>query len=106
MPRGKIVNELPYETRIYINGQALIPASLVRALGIEWARYASIVMRYDGKTIELRRVQLLRPRRAASRRFTIPREVRDRYGIRPLDRIEIIEVRPLRAEEAEDEVVG
>jgi len=37
----------------------------------------------------------LRNRRAMSRQFTIPREVRDRYGIRPLDEIEIVNVKPV-----------
>ncbi|GAB6947448.1 hypothetical protein JCM16161A_15780 [Vulcanisaeta sp. JCM 16161] len=99
MPRGKEVNELPYWTRIYINGQVLLPAMLVRALGIEWARYADIVIRHNGRLIELRGVHLLRARRAASRQFTIPREVRDRFGIMPLDGVEIIDVRPLRTSE-------
>ena len=106
MPRGKIISELPYGTRIYINGQVLIPASLVRALGIEWARYASIVMRYGGKTIELRKVQLLRPRRAASRQFTIPKEVREKYGIKPFDEIEILSIKPARMKEMEYQAIG
>ncbi len=43
---------------------------------------------------------LLRARRAASRQFTIPREVREEFGIEPLDNVEILEVKPLRASEA------
>ncbi len=99
MPRGKEVSGLPYMTRIYINGQVLLPAMLVRALGIEWARYADIVIRHNGRLIRLRGgVQLLRARRAASRQFTIPSEVRAKFGgVMPLDRVEIIDVRPLRA---------
>ncbi|MCG2894867.1 MAG: AbrB/MazE/SpoVT family DNA-binding domain-containing protein, partial [Vulcanisaeta sp.] len=33
-------------------------------------------------------------RHTASRQFTIPREVREEYGIRPLDEVEILEVKP------------
>ncbi|MFP3492148.1 MAG: AbrB/MazE/SpoVT family DNA-binding domain-containing protein, partial [Vulcanisaeta sp.] len=50
---------------------------------------------HGGKVIEIRGVRLLRNRRAMSRQFTIPREVRDRYGIRPLDEIEIVSVKPV-----------
>ncbi|MGC8544010.1 MAG: AbrB/MazE/SpoVT family DNA-binding domain-containing protein, partial [Vulcanisaeta sp.] len=31
--RAKLVNGLPYRTKVYINNQVLLPASLVRALG-------------------------------------------------------------------------
>ena len=106
MPRGKVVDGLPYRTKIYINSQVLLPASLVRVLGIEWVRYADVTIRHGGRVITLRGVLLLRTRRTASRQFTIPREARDKYGIRPLDEIEIIDVKPVRIEGVRHEAVG
>ena len=108
MPRGRVVGGLPYRTKIYINSQVLLPASLVRVLGIEWARYADITIRHGDRVITLSGVLLLRTRHTASRQFTIPREVRDKYGIRPLDEVEIIDVRPVSMRElrGEHQVVG
>jgi len=93
------VASLPYRAKIYINNQVLLPASLVRILGIEGIKYADVVIKYGDKVIELRGVQLLRTRHTASRQFTIPREVREEYGIRPLDEIEVLEVKPISARE-------
>ncbi len=42
---------------------------------------------------------LLRTRHTASRQFTIPREVRERYGIMPLDDVEILNITPIRIKE-------
>jgi hypothetical protein len=95
MGREIKVGGLPYRTRVYINNQVLLPSGLIKLLGIEDAQYADVIIRYGGKVIEIRGVRLLRNRRAASRQFTIPREVRDRYGIRPLDEIEIVSVKPV-----------
>ena len=99
MARSINVTGLPYRTKIYINNQVLLPASLVRALGIEGADYADVVIKYGDRVIELRGVKLLRTRHTASRQFTIPREVREEYGIRPLDEVEILEVKPRSARE-------
>jgi len=95
MGREINVEGLPYRTRVYINNQVLLPSGLIRLLGIEDALYADIIIKHGGKVIEIRGVRLLRNRRAMSRQFTIPREVRDRYGIRPLDEIEIVNVKPV-----------
>ncbi len=92
--RSIVITKLPYVTKIYINYQVLIPASLVRALGIENAWYANITIEYFGQEITLNRVKLLRTRSTASRQFTIPREVRERYGIKPLDEIKITAITP------------
>jgi len=54
MPSSKPVNGFPYRTRIYINSQVLLPVSLVRALGFEWARFADIVIKHNDKIIVLR----------------------------------------------------
>ncbi|GAB6947216.1 hypothetical protein JCM16161A_13460 [Vulcanisaeta sp. JCM 16161] len=50
------------------------------------------MIRHGGRVIELRNVLLLRPRHTASRQFTIPREAREKYGIKSLDEIEIIAI--------------
>ena len=103
MPRGKPVDGLPYRARIYINSQVLLPAALVRSLGIERARRADITIRHGDRVITLKGILLLRTRHTASRQFTIPREVRDKYGIKPLDEVEIIDVRPVSMRELREE---
>jgi bifunctional DNA-binding transcriptional regulator/antitoxin component of YhaV-PrlF toxin-antitoxin module len=85
--RGLPINGLPYMMRIYINNQVLIPANLVRSLGLDRVRYADIIMEYNGQKIELGNVRLLKTRHTDSRQFTIPREVRERYGIKPFDEV-------------------
>ncbi|GAB6945196.1 hypothetical protein JCM14467A_19780 [Vulcanisaeta sp. JCM 14467] len=50
---------------------------------------------FPGQEIMLERVKLLRTRNTASRQFTIPREVREKYGIKPLDEIEVIGINPV-----------
>jgi hypothetical protein len=97
--RSKPVNGLPYRTRVYLNNQVLLPASLIKTLGIEDADYADVIIRFNGKLIEIRGVKLLRNRRAVSRQFTIPREVREKYGVGPLDEVEIVQVKPKGATE-------
>ncbi|GAB6948015.1 hypothetical protein JCM16161A_21450 [Vulcanisaeta sp. JCM 16161] len=44
-----------------------------------------MVLEHNGQKIEINNVKLLRTRHTASRQFTIPREVRERYGIKPFD---------------------
>jgi SpoVT / AbrB like domain. len=43
----------------------------------------------------IRGVRLLRTRHTDSRQFTIPKEVREKYGIKPGDYIEILSITPL-----------
>ncbi|WP_054856907.1 hypothetical protein [Vulcanisaeta sp. JCM 16159] len=100
MPTPKPIDELPYKIKVYINNQVLIPAKLVKALGLEQAKYVDIIMRYDEKgVIELRNVRLLRAKNTASRQFTIPRDIRIKYGIKPLDSIEILTIIPKQVKE-------
>lgn len=94
MNREIKVNGLPYRTRVYINNQVLIPSSLVKLLGIERSLFANVIIKYEGRIININSVKLLRNRRALSRQFTIPREVRETYGIKPLDDIEIVNIEP------------
>jgi AbrB family looped-hinge helix DNA binding protein len=93
MPRFKAVTQLPYKVRVYINNQVLIPAKLVRALRIAGARYTDVVIKYGGDIIELRGVRLLRTRHTASRQFMIPKDVREKYGIKPGDEVEILDIK-------------
>ncbi len=66
MSRPKPISGLPYRIRVYVNGQVLIPANVVRSLGIEWAKYASIIIRHNDRLVELKKVLLLRTRNTAS----------------------------------------
>ncbi|WP_229709794.1 AbrB/MazE/SpoVT family DNA-binding domain-containing protein [Vulcanisaeta souniana] len=88
------INELPYTVKIYINNQVLIPANLIKALGLSKAKYADIVIEYNGQRIKLKDIKLLRTRHTDSRQFTIPREIRETYGIRSLDEVIIHEIIP------------
>jgi bifunctional DNA-binding transcriptional regulator/antitoxin component of YhaV-PrlF toxin-antitoxin module len=88
------VTTLPFTVRLYINNQVLLPASLVRALGITHIRFADVDLEYKGFMIELKGVRLLRTRHTDSRQFTIPRGVRELYGIGPGDTIKVLSIRP------------
>jgi bifunctional DNA-binding transcriptional regulator/antitoxin component of YhaV-PrlF toxin-antitoxin module len=92
--RPKPVNGLPFKTKVYLNNQVLLPASLIKALGIEGAMYADVVIKYGDKVIEVRNAKLLRTRHTSARQFTIPREIREKYGVGPLDEVEIVQVKP------------
>ena len=80
--RKKSVERLPYEAEVYINNQVPIPAKVVRALGLQNARIAYITLEYKGAEIVFN-AELLRTRHTVSRQFTIPKSVRDKYGIAP-----------------------
>jgi bifunctional DNA-binding transcriptional regulator/antitoxin component of YhaV-PrlF toxin-antitoxin module len=88
------VTSLPYKARVYINNQVLIPASLVRALGIGHATYADITIRYGDIVTVIKHAKLLRTRHTFARQFIIPREVREAVGIRPLDEVVILGIKP------------
>ncbi len=89
------VERLPYKARVYINNQVLVPAYLVKALGIEGVRYADITIGFNGFTITLEKVKLLRPKGTASRQFTIPKDVRERYGVKPFDEVVVLDIKPV-----------
>ena len=90
---GYPIEALPYRVRVYVNNQVLVPARLVRALGIANIRHVDIVMVFNGRKILLRGVRLLRTKHTDSRQFTIPKAARERFGIRPGDEVEIVEIR-------------
>ncbi|GAB6945738.1 hypothetical protein [Vulcanisaeta sp. JCM 14467] len=91
------VTTLPFVVRVYINNQVLLPASLIRALGITHLRFVDIELEYKGFVIELRGVRLLRSKHTDSRQFTILRSVRELYGIGPGDIVKILSVKPSSA---------
>jgi len=97
--KGYDISSLPYRVKVYVNNQVLIPAKLVRTLGISNWRYADIVIRHRDNIITIRNARLLRTRHTDSRQFTIPKDVRDRYGIKPGDEIEVLEIRRPTSEE-------
>ncbi len=91
--KGYDISTLPYRVRVYVNNQVLIPAKLVRTLGISNWRYADIVIRYNEQLIIIKNARLLRTRHTDSRQFTIPKEIREKYGIKPGDEIEVVDIR-------------
>ncbi|WP_054853496.1 AbrB/MazE/SpoVT family DNA-binding domain-containing protein [Vulcanisaeta distributa] len=93
---GYRVTRLPYRVKVYLNNQVLIPASLVRVLGISGLKYAVVTISYNGVPITIKGVKLLRTKHTDSRQFTIPRDVREAYGIRPGDEVEIIDIKPFK----------
>ncbi|MGC8542585.1 MAG: AbrB/MazE/SpoVT family DNA-binding domain-containing protein [Vulcanisaeta sp.] len=94
MPRAKAVGGLPFRTRVYINNQIFIPASVIRALGLSDINHVDVVIRHGGRAVRIFGVKLLSNGRGFSRQFTIPKQVRERYGIMPLDEIEVVEIKP------------
>ncbi|MDT7970268.1 MAG: AbrB/MazE/SpoVT family DNA-binding domain-containing protein [Vulcanisaeta sp.] len=94
MPKQYTVTSLPYTAKVYINNQVLLPAGLVRALGIEGVRYADVVIRHGDAVAVLKCVKLLRTRHTSARQFTIPKGVRGKYGIKPLDEVVILSIKP------------
>ncbi|RLE64907.1 MAG: AbrB/MazE/SpoVT family DNA-binding domain-containing protein, partial [Thermoprotei archaeon] len=83
--KPKEVVSLPYNSKLYINGQVLIPAKLIKSLGIEEATYASLKILYKGNEISIERAKLLRTRHTASRQFTVPRDLRVEFKMKPGD---------------------
>lgn len=90
--RGFDITSLPYEAKVYLNNQVLVPAQLVRSLRIQGATYAKIVMKIKDKEVVLDKVKLLRTRHTDSRQFTIPKSVRDRFEVKPGDKIQILSI--------------
>ncbi|WP_243665947.1 AbrB/MazE/SpoVT family DNA-binding domain-containing protein [Vulcanisaeta sp. JCM 16159] len=72
----------------------MLPASLVKALGITQLKFADIEIEYKGFVIKLSNVRLLRTRHTNSRQFTIPRRIRELYGVGPGDVVKVLSIRP------------
>jgi bifunctional DNA-binding transcriptional regulator/antitoxin component of YhaV-PrlF toxin-antitoxin module len=77
--------QLPLEARVWVNGQLLLPAGLVRGLGLEGARRAFVVVEREG-AVEAFIAPLVKPSgsETAARIVTIPMYVRERLGLSPL----------------------
>jgi bifunctional DNA-binding transcriptional regulator/antitoxin component of YhaV-PrlF toxin-antitoxin module len=75
---------LPLEARVWVNGQLLLPAGLVRGLGLEGARRAFVVVERGG-AMEAFIAPLVKPSSSetAARIVTIPKSVRERLGLSP-----------------------
>jgi len=93
--KGYDVSELPYNVKVYVNNQVLIPAKLVRSLGIEGAKRARVTFEYEG-AVETVEVNLLKTRYTSSRQFTIPKEVRAKLNLKPDDEIRIIDIKAIK----------
>ncbi|OYT61631.1 MAG: AbrB family transcriptional regulator [Thermofilum sp. ex4484_15] len=91
--KGIEVNQLPYKVTVYINGQVLIPANLVKRLKLGGASYARITIAYQGRKIVIDRAKLLRTRHTFSRQFTLPKRIRMETGIKPGDILEVLDIR-------------
>jgi len=92
--KGFDITKLPYKIKMYMNNQILIPARLVRALGIGDAEKAKITIKYKNKQVEIE-AKLLKTRYTDSRQFTIPKPVREELKLIPGEEIEIINIKPL-----------
>jgi len=86
---------LPYEAKVYINNQVLIPASVVKALNLRDARKARITLEHGGVEFVVE-AKLLRTRHTDSRQFTIPKGIRDKYGILPGAVVKVKKIEPVQ----------
>jgi bifunctional DNA-binding transcriptional regulator/antitoxin component of YhaV-PrlF toxin-antitoxin module len=93
--RSESASVLPYEAKVYLNNQVLIPASLVRALGLQEARYARITLEYSGEELTID-AELIRTHHTDSRQFTIPKSARERYGILPGATVKVKKIEAIR----------
>jgi len=80
---------------VYLNNQVLIPASLVRALGLQEARYARITLEYSGEELTID-AELIRTHHTNSRQFTIPKSAREKYGILPGATVKVKKIEAIR----------
>lgn len=91
--RGLNIDSLPYSVRLYSNNQVLIPARLVRKLGLQDLKFAVVKVRINGNEHTLR-VRLLRTKYTDSRQFTIPKELREKYKLTAGAVIDVVEIAP------------
>lgn len=80
--------------RLYSNNQVLIPARLVRRLGIQNTRFAVVKIRFNGQEHAIQ-VRLLRTKYTDSRQFTIPKDVREKHKLKAGTMIEVVDIVPL-----------
>ena len=94
MGRRLPVTEMPFKTKVYINGQILIPANIIERYKLDKCDYANIMIEYKGNKITLKNVKMLKPK-AMSRQVTIPIDVRRKFGIMPNDVITVLSIEPI-----------
>ena len=101
--KGYNITSLPYRVKVYINNQVLVPAQLVRALSLTGAKYVRVKIRKTdtGTVIEIPRVRLLKTRHTDSRQFTIPKDIREKYSIKPGDELEVLELQRVKTVEGD-----
>ena len=92
--KGFDISSLPYKIKMYMNNQILIPAKLVRALGIGDAERAKILIRYKSREVEIE-AKLLKTRYTDSRQFTVPKSVREQLKLIPGEEIEVLSITPV-----------
>lgn len=85
---------LPYEAKVYINNQVLIPAHIVKALDLREVQKARVKLEYEGQEVVVE-VKLLRTRHTDSRQFTIPKSARDKFGIVPGSVVKVKSIEPI-----------
>ncbi len=93
--KGLNITKLPYEVKVYMNNQVLIPAQLIRSLGLADATYSKIKFEYNNKTYDIE-VKLLRTKYTDSRQFTIPKDIRTKIGLLPGNMIKILDIRKVK----------
>ncbi len=91
---GLNIVELPYEVKLYGNGQLLIPAKLVKALNIAESRYILVTIRSSRGEATFK-AKLLKTRKTHSRQFTVPKQLRDELNIKGGDVVSVIRLVPL-----------
>ena len=86
---------LPYEAKVYINNQVLIPAHIVKTLDLREVKRARVKLEYEGQEVVVE-VKLLRTRHTDSRQFTIPKSARDKFGIAPGSVVRVKSIEPIQ----------
>jgi len=92
--KGFDIDSLPYSIKMYMNNQLLIPAKLVRSLGIRDVERAKITIKYKDQTATIE-AKLLKTKYTDSRQFTIPKAVRESLGLRPGEEVTVLSIEPL-----------
>ena len=93
--KGLNITKLPYEIKVYMNNQVLIPAQLVRTMGLTDATYSKITFEYNNKVYNIQ-VKLLRTKYTDSRQFTIPKDIRMIAGLRPGKTIKVLNIEKIK----------
>ncbi len=52
---------LPITVKVYINNQVLIPANVVRCLGVESVDFIDVMIRFGSRLVRINNVRLLKP---------------------------------------------